>query len=103
MAIESALDLSAFFELDDFAVPALYTAAGKRAIVISGIFDNPSASQSVSDMIDVIIPQPRFTCRTVDVPNAAEADKIKINGKSYTIRIVTDDGEGVTTMMLERD
>lgn len=103
MAIESASDLLAFFTLDDFAVQAVYTAAGKRSLTISGLFDNPAASQSVSDMVDVVIPQPRFTCRTVDVPTISEGDKLKVSGIGYTIRVVTNDGEGVTTMMLERD
>lgn len=103
MGVNTPSDLSIFFELDDFAVPALYTAAGKRPVVISGIFDNPSATENITDFLDVVIPKPRFMCRTVDVPNCAEDDKIKIEGVAYTIRVVTNDGEGVTSMLLERD
>jgi hypothetical protein len=47
--------------------------------------------------------QPRFHCRTADVSTAAEGDAIVIGGVSYTIRIVQDDGTGMTMLVLELD
>ena len=38
-----------------------------------------------------------------DVPDAAEGDLITIKNKKYIVRVVIDDGEGVTTLMLELD
>lgn len=103
MSVESNDDLSIFFELDDFGTAAVYTKTNKRPITINGIFDNPHASITATDMMDVTIPKPSFVCRTVDIPNAAEGDNIKIRNVSYTIRVVATDGLGVTTLVMERD
>lgn len=103
MAVESNDDLAIFFELDDFGTEAVYTQANKRPIMISGIFDNPHASITATDMMDVTIPKPSFVCRTVDMPNAAEGDTIKIRNVTYTIRVVATDGLGVTTLIMEKN
>lgn len=102
MGVNTASDLNTFFDLSDFGVQALYTAAGKRPVTISGLFDNPSASESLTDLMDVIVPKPRWQCRTVDTPNAAEGDKLKVEGTSYVVRVVTTDGEGITSMLMDR-
>jgi hypothetical protein len=103
MAVESSDDLAIFFELDDFGTPAVYTQTNKRPITINGIFDNPHASITATEMMDVTIPKPSFVCRTIDIPTAAEGDTIKINNVTYTVRIVATDGLGVTTLMMERN
>lgn len=103
MGVESTDDLAIFFELDDFGTEAVYTQTNKRPIKINGIFDNPHASVTATDMMDVTIPKPTYVCRTVDIPTAAEGDAIKINGIAYTVRIVITDGLGVTTLMMERN
>jgi hypothetical protein len=103
MGVESSDDLSIFFELDDFGTEAVYTQTNKRPITISGIFDNPHASVTATEMMDVTIPKPTYVCRTVDIPTAAEGDTIKINSITYTVRIVVTDGLGVTTLMMERN
>jgi len=51
----------------------------------------------------VAIQQPRFLCRTSDVSSATEGDAITILGVAYTIRIVQDDGTGMTTLVLEKN
>ena len=103
MGVESNDDLSIFFELDDFGAAAVYTQTNKRPITIKGIFDNPHASVTATDMMDVTIPKPSFVCRTVDIPTAAEGDTIKINNVTYTVRVVATDGLGVTTLLMERN
>jgi len=103
MGIESDDDLNLFLEVDDFAVVATYTPAGKRSFALNGIFDNPHASITATQMMDVTIPQPKFLCRTVDVPNAAEGDAIKVASITYTVRIVLTDGLGMTTLLMERN
>lgn len=103
MAVESLDDLAIFFELDDFGTPAVYTQTNKRPITVNGIFDNPHASVTATEMMDVTIPKPSFVCRTADIPTAAEGDTIKINNVTYTVRIVATDGLGVTTLMMERN
>ena len=103
MGVESNDDLSIFFELDDFGTEAVYTQTNKRPIKINGIFDNPHASITATDMMDVTMPKPSFVCRTVDIPTAAEGDTIKINNVTYTVRVVATDGLGVTTLVMERN
>lgn len=103
MGVESNDDLSIFFELDDFGTAAVYTQTNKRPITIKGIFDNPHASVTATDMMDVTIPKPSFVCRTVDIPTAAEGDTIKINNVTYTVRVIATDGLGVTTLLMERN
>lgn len=103
MGVESNDDLSIFFELDDFGTEAVYTQANKRPIKVNGIFDNPHASITATDMMDVTMPKPSFVCRTVDIPTAAEGDTIKINNVTYTVRVVATDGLGVTTLVMERN
>ena len=103
MGVESDTDLSIFFELDDFGTAGIYTKTNKRPVTINGIFDNPHASVTATDMMDVTIPKPTFVCRTVDLPDAAEGDTIKIRNVTYTIRVVATDGLGVTTLVMERN
>lgn len=103
MGVESNDDLSIFFELDDFGTEAVYTQTNKRPIKVNGIFDNPHASITATDMMDVTMPKPSFVCRTVDIPTAAEGDIIKINNVTYTVRVVATDGLGVTTLVMERN
>jgi len=103
MGVESNDDLSIFFELDDFGTAGIYTKTNKRPITIDGIFDNPHASVTATDMMDVTIPKPSFVCRTVDIPDAAEGDAMKIRNVTYTIRVVATDGLGVTTLILEKN
>ena len=103
MGVESNDDLSIFFELDDFGTEAVYTQTNKRPIKVNGIFDNPHASITATDMMDVTMPKPSFVRRTVDIPTAAEGDTIKINNVTYTVRVVATDGLGVTTLVMERN
>ena len=102
MAVESADDLAVFFDVDDFGEAATYTPLAGSPSTVNGIFDNPQASRTVTDMMDVTIPAPQFHCRTADVSSAVEGDSLTIRSTSYTVRAVMTDGTGTTTLMLER-
>ncbi len=102
MAIETDDDLTDFFALDDFGTAAKFTASGKRTKLINGIFDNPHASKNATDHVDITMPKPQFTCRTVDVPGVADGDLMIINDVEYYIRVNLNDGLGVTTLLLEK-
>lgn len=102
MPVESPADILDFFELDDFAEAATYTAAGGSASTVQGIFDAPQASRNATDLMDITIPAPQFVCRTVDVPNAADGDDIVIRTVAYKVRVVLTDGTGVSTLLLEK-
>lgn len=100
MAVENFDDLLLFFDEDDFATTATFTIGGMD-VDVSGIYDNPQASRSVTDMLDITIPSPQFVCRTNDVTGVAEGDAVVINTINYVVRVHLNDGLGVSTFILE--
>jgi hypothetical protein len=102
MGVESASDILDFFELDDFADAATYTAVGGSPVSVLGIFDAPQASRNATDLMQITIPSPQFVCRTADVPAAADGDEIIIRATAYNVRVVLTDGTGVSTLILEK-
>ena len=101
MAVETATELAIFFEVDDFAVTASYTSSGGSAADVKGIFDKEYLELDSGGTVAFAVNQPRFQCATSDVSNAAEGDAITISGTSYVVRVVQDDGTGVTTLVIE--
>jgi len=101
MAVETATELAIYFDADDFGVAASYTPQGGSATTINGIFDNEVFEVEAGGEVAVAMEQPRFACRTSDVSSAAEGDAININSQNYTIRVVQNDGTGVTVLVLE--
>ena len=69
---------------------------------MSGIFDNDFIEIDAGGGVGVAMQQPRFHCRTGDVSSAAEGDALSVSGVSYIIRIVQDDGTGMTVFVLEK-
>ena len=103
MAVESAADRAIFFDVDDFGTAATYTPDGGAASTVNGIFDNDFIEVDAGGGVGVALQQPRFQCRTADISSAAEGDAIVISSVNYTVRIVQDDGTGMTTLVLEAD
>lgn len=97
MSLETYDDLGAFFILDDFATTATFKGGS-----VVGIFDNPQVSLGMTIDFDITIPQPKFICRTADLPNVQEGDTLTVNSTDYYIRIQINDGEGVSTLSLEK-
>lgn len=102
MSLETYDDLGAFFILDDFAITATFSQAGSVVGSVMGIFDNPQVSLGLNTDFDITIPQPQFVCRTADLPNVAEGDVLTVNSAQYYIRVQINDGEGVSTLSLEK-
>lgn len=103
MAVESATDRAVFVDTDDFGVAATYTPSGGVAATVNGIFDNDFIEVDAGGGVGVALQQPRFHCRTADVSTAAEGDAITINSVAHTVRIVQDDGTGMTMLVLEKN
>lgn len=101
MAVETATELAIFFSADDFGVTASYTPLGGDAENVKGIFDHEFYEADAGGTVGFAIEQPIFTCQTSDIPNAAEGDAITINSTDYIVRVVRDDGTGVTVLALE--
>jgi len=103
MAVESATDRAIFVGVDDFGVAATYTPSGGASSTVNGIFDNDFIEVDAGGGVGVSLQQPRFHCRTADVSSASEGDALVVSGVNYTIRIVQDDGTGMTMLVMEKD
>ena len=103
MAVESATDRAIFVGVDDFGVAATYTPAGGVSSTVNGIFDNDFIEVDAGGGVGVALQQPRFHCRTADISSASEGDALVVSGVNYTIRIVQDDGTGMTMLVLEKN
>lgn len=102
MAVETADDRAIFVGTDDFGVAATYTPSGGAGVSINGIFDNDFIEIDAGGGVGVAMQQPRFHCRTADVSSAAEGDALVVDSVNYIIRIVQDDGTGMTMLVLEK-
>jgi hypothetical protein len=100
MAVETADDRLVM--LADFGVTATYTPVGGQAASVVGIFDNAYEAVDAGGNVPVALTQPHFTCRTADVPNAADGDALVVSGVSYIIRVVMQDGTGISDLLLEK-
>lgn len=103
MAIPFEDDLSAILNLDEFAVSATYRRA--RALgqsTISGIFDNETVPVDAGGHVAVHQEQPRFTCKTSDVPNISYDDAIIISEVEYYVRAWVHNGQGMSEIHLEK-
>ena len=102
MAVETADDRAIFVGVDDFGTAATYTLQGGGSSTVNGIFDNEFVEVDAGGGFGVAMQQPRFQCRTADISSAAEGDTIVISSVTYTVRIVQDDGTGMTMLVLEK-
>ena len=103
MAIPLTSDLTFLFDTDDFAVSVAYQRKlGLGDSTIKGIFDNETVPLDAGGMALVHQEQPRLTCKTSDVSNIAEDDRIVHNSVIYRIVAFIHDGTGVTTIQLEK-
>lgn len=90
-------DLSDILNLDEFAVSVTYNGG-----TINGVFDNETVPVDSGGFVQIHQEQPRFTCRTADVPTIAEDQAMVIGGVNYIIKAWVHDGTGVTTVQLEK-
>lgn len=104
MAVETADDRAIFFSVEDFGVAASYTKIGGNAQTINGIFDNEYLAEDAGAGVVFAVTQPRFLCRTSDLPSGAgEGDAITISAVAYTVKVIESDGTGISTLVLEKN
>jgi len=101
MAVETDTERAIFFDADDFGVAASFTPSGGAAATVNGIFDKDYIAVDAGGSVPVALEEPKFICKTSDVSTAAEGDAIVINTVNYTVKVVENDGQGVTTLILE--
>lgn len=90
------------FMIADFGQTVTYT-KGESSTDITAIFDNEYEAVDAGGGVPFAMSQPRFYCRTSDVPNAVDGDTLTVNSVVYIIRIVMPDGTGVTELQCEKD
>ena len=96
MAVETDTERAIFVSSNDFGDAATYNGG-----TVNGILDTQHLELDAGGTVAFAINEPRFLCRTSDVSSAAEGDAITINATSYVIKVVQDDGTGMTTLVLE--
>lgn len=100
MAVETDADRGVFVNPDDFGTAAIYTPSSAPAVTVNGIFDH-DASRAFGDG-GLASANPRFTCRSADLPPAARrGDRLTVEGADYTVQVIDHDGTGMTALILE--
>jgi hypothetical protein len=102
MAVETDIERAVFFDADDFGVTVTYTPDGGSATSITGIFEDEYEPIEVGGFVPVSSSAPIFHCKTSDVASAAEGDAMTIHAVDYIVRVVMNDGTGVTMLQLEK-
>lgn len=104
MALPIADDLAAILNVEEFAQAVTYRRKdGLGESAINGIFDNETIPVETGGFVPVHEEQPRFTCRTADVPNIAETDQLVVGAVTYVVRAWVHDGTGVSVLQLEKN
>lgn len=99
MAVETADDRLVF--LADFGQVVTYAFLAGGSTSVTGIFYNDYQEVTAGGTMGFSLQQPRFLCRTADIPNAEEGDIITADGVQFTVVVIMPDGTGMTEMMLE--
>lgn len=101
MPVETDVERAIFFQTDGFGSTATYTPAGGDAVTINGIFEKDYEEIDAGGTIGFAATSPTFQCNTTDVSSAAEGDTLVVGSDSYIIRVVMEDGTGITMLQLE--
>ena len=99
MAVET--DVERAIMLADFGESVTYTPSGGSASTITGIFDKEYQAVDTGGEVAFAVEQARLAVKTSDVANAAEGDSVVISGVNYIVRVVMNDGTGLTDLALE--
>ena len=93
-------DLTAFFDVTEFADMATITLAGGQVLEVAGIYDDPYLNAQLGEY-QMDISEPRFTCRESDVLGVGRGDVVAIGGKTYDVMTAPQsDGTGIAVLKL---
>ena len=101
MTLETASDLSSFFDTDSHGSVATYTPSGGTGSSVNVIFNNEYVLVDEGD-VGVNSTLPVITCKTSDVSSIAIDDSFVIDSVTYKAKIIRPDGTGVTEIQLEK-
>ena len=103
MAVETADDLAAMFNTDDWAVAATHINEYGVESTVNGIFDNSYfAADAGIGSVAFAESNPTFSGRTADFTDIGYGDHLEISGVTWIIREIMPDGTGVTELTLEK-
>lgn len=97
MSAETDADRLAFFDLDDFAVCAVWKDDNAN---VKGNVKGQFRNEFV-DALNVESQTPTFQCRASDISGIANGHTMTIDSTDYTVYVKQPDGTGVTTLILE--
>lgn len=103
MALDFAADLATMFSTSEFAQLATYTRQGYASAQIPVIFEKEYLVSEGVEGQGVGTFAPVATCKTADVPNAAEGDRLNPDGTNYYVLVAKPDGTGITVLILSKD
>ena len=93
-------DISAFFELEEFATTASITRGSEKVADVLGIFDDPSQMATLGEF-EFDGPGPRFACREDEVSQVLRGDTAVIEGSTFDVLEEPQlDGTGIATLIL---
>lgn len=93
--METRDDLARY--LEDFGIEVTRASGASFA----AIFDHEEDERVMDGEVRVIAGQPMLTCRTADVTGLNRGNELRIDGVTYSIRYITGDGSGMTTIYLQ--
>ncbi len=105
MAIESAADRAVFFDTNDFAVSITWTLAAGGETALAVIVDDSFEETDLPVVGDASMAQARLilAAATADLPTGAAAgDTVTLDGVTYEVMVIEDDGTGVTSIQADR-
>ncbi len=96
-------DLAAVFDTAIFGTSAsLRAESGGTSYQVDGVFDAAHQAVATAGSVDVALTEPRFMASTSSLPaGVSEGWTLKVNSRSYVVRVVEPDGTGVTTLVLQ--
>lgn len=87
--------------VSDFGESVTFMPESGEDAVITAIFDNAYEAVDAGGTMQVQMVSPRLTVRTQDIPNIEEGDEFAIRNTIYVVRIIMDDGTGMSELALE--
>lgn len=89
-----------FFDLADFATPAVVTRSGRRVADFLGVFDDPSVTASLGEYENDSV-EPIFTCAEIDIAAVKIGDVVTIEGRAFDlVKPPQLDGTGIAVLRL---
>jgi len=101
VGIETEIERAIFFDVEGFGSTATYTPSGGSPVSVNGIYEDDYEQIDAGGSIGIAGSSPSFQCSSADISGAAEGDALTVGGVDYIIRVVMEDGTGVTMLQLE--